>query len=93
MKAFSIKNLCKNQYFPIENVKIRKAPSPEEIKWTNVGFPYKSKLLRIFLVYGVSLVLLAASLGITYGLNTISSKDTWVSILISIVITGINFAI
>jgi len=74
-------------------VKIRKAPSPEEIKWTNVGFPYKSKLLRIFLVYGVSLVLLAASLGITYGLNTIASKDTWVSILISIVITGINFAI
>lgn len=52
-------------------MKIRKAPPPEEIKWTNVGFPYKSKLIRIFLVYGISLVLLASSLGITYGLNKI----------------------
>lgn len=74
---------------------VKKAPPPEEIKWTNVGFPFKTKLLRIFLVYGVSLLLLAGSLAMTYGLNQVQNDNPniWVSVVISIVITGINFAI
>jgi hypothetical protein len=61
----------------------------------NIGFPYKIKLLRIFLVYGASLLFLAGSLGMTYGLNQIQTEnsDVWISILISIVITGVNFGL
>lgn len=61
----------------------------------NIGFPYKIKLIRIFLVYGVSLLFLAGSLAMTYGLNQIQtgSSDIGISILISIVITSVNLGI
>lgn len=61
----------------------------------NIGFPYKIKLLRVFLVYGVSILFLAGSLAMTYGLNQIQNGDSeiGISILISIVITGVNLGI
>ncbi len=52
-------------------------------------------MLRGFLVYGVAVLFLAGSLAMTYGLNQVQVEklDIWISILISIVITGVNFGL
>lgn len=81
--------------FPIKNVEITKAPEPDEIKWDNMGFDPNVRVVRRVLIFGLALVLIGASLTINVFLTSLSigSNQYALSILISLVITTINFII
>jgi hypothetical protein len=81
--------------FPLEGVKVVKAPEPDEIKWENIGFPKKVKFCRKIIIYSLAMVLIGITLAISIALGSFQSdsKQFFISILISIVITLINFLI
>lgn len=72
----SIKNLwnccSKTMKFPIKDVKIRKAPEPEEIKFNNVGFPVDKKYFRKALIWIITIVLIGISIGISIGIGYVN---------------------
>ncbi len=61
-------NACHNNDFPLQGVRIRRAPYPNEIIWENVGFPVSEKRKRTALIYLASFLLMGASFGIALGL-------------------------
>jgi hypothetical protein len=73
-------------------VEITKAPEPDEIKWENIGFDEKVKLIRKILIFGVALFLIGICLTINILLYSfaLTNNEYFVSILISLVITTIN---
>ena len=80
--------------FPLEEVKIKKAPEPDEIKWENIGFPKSLRLCRKILIYSVAMLLIGITLLISYLLGSLqSNKPVLISIFISIFITIFNFLI
>ena len=75
---------------------MREAPEPEDIIWTNLGHSKGERTKRRIITYVVTLVLLAISFGVVYGLSALQIKvnnDKALSLLISVVISGFNLLI
>jgi hypothetical protein len=87
-----------------KKIKIYLAPDPEDIIWENMEFTLISKIKRSLIIWSISLLLMGISFGIVYYLNSLqenSEENEWdintfmkygISIVISGVIAGINFA-
>lgn len=61
-------------YFKLTNetnydVKLSRAPEPEDIIWENIGMEFNSIVKRKFLTFFVTLLLLGVSFGSVYGLT------------------------
>ena len=66
-------NCCsKKNHFPIKDVKIEKAPEPEEIKFEKVGFPLRSSIIRKLIIWAVTIGLIGISIGISIGIGYIN---------------------
>ena len=87
-----------------KKIQISLAPEPEDIIWENMEFTFISKIKRSLIIWSISLLLMGISFGIVYYLNSLqenSEENEWdintfmkygISIVISGVIAGINFA-
>jgi hypothetical protein len=79
------------------------APEPEDVIWENLEFSEWSRVLRKFIVFSISLLIIGLSLGVVVGLNYFqfyAENKGWssnrcvkyaISILISLFISGINY--
>lgn len=80
----------------VYDLKIRPAPDPEDIIWSNIGVTNCEKRARKLLTFSISAVILAISFVIVYGLSTVqmsNSSNPSISILISLSISVINLLI
>ena len=78
------------------DITIERAPEPEDVIWTNLGYAFGFLLCRKVITYIVTLCLLGASFGAVYGLSIVqikNEKSTAISVLISLVISIINVII
>jgi hypothetical protein len=76
-------------------VEATRAPEPEDIIWENIGIPDREIRKRKMFTYFITLLLLATSFGIVYGLTILqlTYESSILSIAISLSITVINIAI
>lgn len=77
-------------------IKIEKAPEPEDIKWENLSISVGEKMLRKAGTYLVTLVLLSMSFALVYFLSvyeTNNKSDAYLNFSISFIISLINFFI
>lgn len=78
------------------DVTIERAPEPEDIKWTNIGFTDCSTYLRKLFTFTVTIILLGASFAAVYGLSLEqknNANNRFISIIISLVISIINIVL
>lgn len=72
---------------------IRQAPEPEDIIWNNLGQNLSQMACKKFFTYFITSIILGGSFGIIYILSVEqnkSSKNLYLSFLISIAISVIN---
>lgn len=77
-------------------IKIERAPEPEDIIWTNLGVPACEIIKRKFITFTATALLLGASFGIVYGLSKAqqSKKDNQlISLAISVCLSVMNILI
>lgn len=77
------------------DVKLSRAPEPEDINWNNIGVEFGSIVCRKFVTYFVTAALLGASFGIVYGLTLIqiSTNNSIISYVASTSISVLNVLI
>ena len=78
------------------NLKIERAPEPEDIIWGNIGLSDGQKLCRKFVTFSITIIILGLSFLAVYGLSVAqlnNAGNSFLSILISLVISLINILI
>lgn len=77
-------------------LKIYPAPDPEDIVWSNIGVTNCEKTTRKLITFTITVILLALSYVIVYGLSRVQKEqgnDLIISLLISITISVVNLLI
>lgn len=85
-----------NEAIPVKNLKVFRAPEPEDVLWMNLGVPDCEVFWRKLLTFTATFALLGVSFGILYGLSIAQVKETsniYISVAISVCIQVVNVVI